>query len=214
MSNTVETFYNKARTRRVRLEYDEDGSACDPREFNELVEIVTPVMRSWNVRTDGAKFQEAHDRLYDKGLGGAFGRYLKIFHGVTALPVYMYEHSGVSLSTGSFIGRAQHAEWDSGMIGWAYVNPDAETWEGMDPPGLIAGMIEELGKWMNGEVYGWIVEKKVELAPITRDEDGTVMEVDYENTQEDWEEEDSCWGYIGSEYAESEAKSALGEEEA
>jgi hypothetical protein len=204
--DTIETIYNKARTRRVRIEYDEDGSSCDPREYDELVEIVTPDLRRWNVRTEGAVFQHQHDQLYERGLGGAFARYLKIFHDVDAVPVYMYEHSNVALSTGSFIGRAQHAEWDSGMIGWAYIRPDAEKWEGMEPEKIISGFVETLGQWMNGEVYGWIAEDKVS---------GTKV---YDGDQEDevfeeWTEEDSCWGFIGYGYAESEAKAALGEEE-
>lgn len=33
------------------------------------------------------------------------------------LPLYLYDHSGISMSTGSFVGRAQHAEWDSGRVG-------------------------------------------------------------------------------------------------
>lgn len=40
-------------------------------------------------------------------------------------PVYLYDHSGLAVSTGSFIGRAHHAEWDSGIIGFIYM--DKET---------------------------------------------------------------------------------------
>ena len=217
MSDTVETIYTEDKQRRVRIEYDMDGSHCDPRDNEGIVEIVTPSLRRWNVRTEGAHFQHAHDELYERGLGGAFGRYLKIFHGVEAVPVFMYEHSNVALSTGSFIGRAQHAEWDSGMIGWAYIKPDTEKWEGMEPEKVMASFVSELGKWMDGEVFGWIVEKKIELAPITRDEDGTVTDVDYENSQEDWEEEESCWGYIGYDWAIQAAKTeglGMTEEEA
>lgn len=205
-TETVDTIYNKDRTRRVRIEYDDDSSASDPREFDELVEIVTPDLRSWNVRTENARFQHEHDRLYERGLGGAFPRYLKIFHNVEAVPVYMYEHSGVALSTGSFIGRAQHAEWDSGMIGWAYLSPDAEQWDGIEPEKIIAGFVEELGKWMNGEVYGWIVEEKVTGSKV------------YDSDREDeafeeWDEGDSCWGLIGYDYAQQAAREALGEDE-
>ena len=33
------------------------------------------------------------------------------------LPLYLYDHSSISISTESFIGRAPHAEWDSGQVG-------------------------------------------------------------------------------------------------
>ena len=39
---------------------------------------------------------------------------------VISLPLYLYDHSGISMSTRSFIGRAHHAEWDSGMVGYIH----------------------------------------------------------------------------------------------
>jgi hypothetical protein len=33
------------------------------------------------------------------------------------LPLYLYDHSGIAISTESFLGRAPHAEWDSGQVG-------------------------------------------------------------------------------------------------
>ena len=40
---------------------------------------------------------------------------------IISLPLYLYDHSGLSISTESFVGRAQHAEWDSGQIGYIYI---------------------------------------------------------------------------------------------
>lgn len=215
MSETVETFYNKDHTRRVRIEYDFDGSACDPRDDDDFVQIVTPDLRRYTVRTKNAYFQREHDALLERGLGSSFGRYLKIFHGIDAYPVYLYDHGAVALSIGSFVGRAQHAEWDSGQIGWAYINPDAETWEGIEPEKIIAGFVETLGQWMNGEVYGYVVERIAEYALVRRDSSGQA-EVDLEVTHEEWEDDPDdygCWGLIGYEWAEQAAKEALGEEE-
>lgn len=198
--NTVETIYTEDKQRRVRIEYDFDGGPADPREDAELVDIVTPNLRNWNVRTEDAQFQSQHDALYERGLGGAFPRYMKIFHDTNVVPVFMYEHSGVALSVGSFIGRAQHAEWDSGQIGWAYIRPDAEKWEGMDEREIIKSFVQTLGQWMNGEVYGWIVERKATGTKVYDDE------VDEDEDFEEWVVEDSCWGYVGLEWAEQAAK--------
>lgn len=201
MSDTVETFYNKDRTKRVRLEYDMDGSSRDPRQDDELVDIVTGNLRRWNVATKDAMFQREFDRFNEMGRAGLFRRWLKIFHDTDAVPVYMLEHGNVALSTGSF-----GDPWDSGQIGWTYIRPDAEKWDEMDVPEILKGFVETLGQWMNGEVYGWISEERVK---------GTkVYEGDHEDEDfEEWEEVDACWGYIGSEYAEAEAKRELGEEE-
>lgn len=40
---------------------------------------------------------------------------------VISLPLYLYDHSILSISTRSWHGRAQHAEWDSGMVGYIFV---------------------------------------------------------------------------------------------
>jgi len=34
------------------------------------------------------------------------------------LPLNLYDHGGITMSVSSFLGRAQHAEWDSGQVGW------------------------------------------------------------------------------------------------
>lgn len=43
---------------------------------------------------------------------------------IILLPLYLYDHSGLSMSTGSFVGRAVHAEWDSGQVGYIYADHD------------------------------------------------------------------------------------------
>lgn len=44
---------------------------------------------------------------------------------VAILPLYLYDHGGITMSTGSFVGRAPHADWDSGQVGFIYL--DKET---------------------------------------------------------------------------------------
>lgn len=223
MGDTVETIYTDDKQRRARIVYDDDGSSCDPRENDPRVEIVTP-RHSMNEHTDGAHFESQHDALYERGLGGAFGRYLKIFHNIEAYPVYKYEHSAVAYRTQDFGDR-----WDSGMIGWAYIDPDAETWEGMEPKEIIKSHLEVYTQWCNGEVYGYIVEKL--LTYTTTYSDGTTV------SGEEWVEEEevgyvksrthsgydtitmgnSCWGFIGLEWAIQAAKTeglGMTEEEA
>lgn len=190
---------------RVKVVPDEDGYSADPRGDGDgdLIDIVTPTLRSYDIRSKNAMFQREHDALMERGLGSAFGRYLKIFHNVDAWPVYMYDHSAISLSTGSFIGRAQHAEWDSGQIGWAYIRPDAQKWEGMDEEAVVSGFVETLGQWINGEVYGYVLEKNRHGRIVFDDADEDDLEY------EDWDEVDSCWGIIGYDWAETEGKQAL-----
>jgi len=116
------------------------------------------------------------------------------------LPLNLYDHSGISISTISFVGRAQHAEWDSGQVGWIYISKaDAikefgktrynKTVEQKAINCLVAE-VKTYDDYLTGNVYGYIVE----------DAEGNNIE--------------SCWGFypdsddkIGYEYCLSEAKS-------
>lgn len=188
---------------RYRLMYDDDSEYACPREWM-ATEIVTPNLRSYNVATPDAEFQRQFDQIYERHDGETFARYMRIFRGIEVLPVYLYDHSAVALSVGSFIGRAQHAQWDSGQIGFAYITPAKLEETGItDYEGAISTEVEELGRWMNGEVYGYVVERRKAFTKVFEDDD----EPDEEDFE--WDEVDALWGMIGYEYVESEAKAAM-----
>lgn len=56
----------------------------------------------------------------------------------------------------------------------------------------MLGEAETLGKWMWGDVYGFVLEKKVHYTKVYDDSERS-DEDDFE-----WEEVDSCWGYFTS----------------
>lgn len=107
------------------------------------------------------------------------------------LPLYLYDHSGITMSTGAF-----SCPWDSGQVGWIYVTLDnvrneysvkrvsKKTRE--QAIECLTGEVKTYDEFLTGQVYGFIVE----------DEDG--------------EEIDSCWGFYGLEYCKEEAKSSAG----
>lgn len=91
------------------------------------------------------------------------------------LPVYMYDHSGIALSTSPFSCR-----WDSGQLGLIYATHEDLKREYGKQPVPVADVIEILkgevstySQYLNGDVYGYVVE----------DESGEHL--------------DSCWGFIG-----------------
>ena len=99
------------------------------------------------------------------------------------LPLYLYDHSGLAMSTESFVGKAVHAEWDSGQVGWIYVSKEDALKEfGGDrmtgavkkkAEKLMRGEVEVYDAYLRGECYGFELYKNGEL-------------------------EDSCWGFIGN----------------
>jgi len=82
--------------------------------------------------------------------------------GSMILPVYHYDHTIQSVSTVPFIGRAQHAEWDSALVGYIHLSPETM---GMEWPDLtpeerrekaIVALKEEIKTYdmfLKGKVY-------------------------------------------------------------
>jgi hypothetical protein len=122
------------------------------------------------------------------------------------LPLYLYDHSGLSISTGSF-----SCPWDSGQVGfiycslkkaqyeWGTKDSEVKGWDGeanytLNEDGskrtlreaatrFLEGEVEHYDQYLRGNCYGYVVEA------------------------EDFEE-DSCWGFIGDlDYVKKEAES-------
>lgn len=76
-----------------------------------------------------------------------------------ALPVYLFDHGGLSVSTSPFTCR-----WDSGQVGFIYVDRDSKDYP--DPLFGLRTEIQILDQYLTGDVYGYDVE----------DEDGNVID--------------------------------------
>ena len=98
------------------------------------------------------------------------------------LPLYLYDHSGITMSTGPF-----SCPWDSGQVGWIYVRLDTVRaeygWKRITKErrekieGYLRGEVETFDKFIRGDVYGFAITRE--------DEDGEEVDID------------SCWGFFG-----------------
>ena len=87
-----------------------------------------------------------------------------------ALPIYMYDHGGVTISTSPF-----SCAWDSGQVGYIYISKEKAKAEGLtDPLATLENEVSTMDDYLRGEVYGFQVFNA------------------------DHEELDSCWGFIGN----------------
>jgi len=109
---------------------------------------------------------------------------------VISLPLYLYDHSGLSMSTGTF-----SCQWDSGQVGFIYVTVD-KLLKQFGKKELTQDLIEQAKKildnevktydqFLSGEVYGYVIE----------DANG--------------ENIDSCWGFFGYDYCKGAGESML-----
>lgn len=95
------------------------------------------------------------------------------------LPLYIYDHSGITMSTGAF-----SCPWDSGQVGFIFAEKEKVKkeygWKVLNKARseiitkLLESEVVEYDKYLTGEVYGFIVKRGEE-------------------------ELDSCWGYYGME---------------
>lgn len=179
--------YKEATVDNVKVEivHDNDG-ASNPRDWDN----VGTMLCSHGRYTLGDKTFDSRDySSWKEALRGEGGKESDIVF----LPLYLYDHSMQSISTESFVGRAHHAEWDSGQVGWIYATKETIRKElGVNNVTklvrekvleILKAEVEVFDTYIRGDVYG---VKVIEL-----DEDG--------NEGED----EACWGFFGSDVEES-----------
>jgi len=108
-------------------------------------------------------------------------------HFYISLPLYLYDHSGITMSTGAFT-----CSWDSGQVGFIYVRRDEVEREftseypahGHDTlekhiEAILRREVEMYDQYLTGDVYGFVLV----------DEHGEEVDSDL-----------SCWGFYGRDY--------------
>lgn len=152
---------------RVAVEYDCDPES--PRSWDNVGTVVLIDRCRYNFGDESASYDE-----------------LKAINDDPAnivLPVYMYDHSGITINTGGF-----SCPWDSGQVGLIYCTKEKALKEwGTGKKKIVSkkmrkkvyefleGEIETLDQYLRGEVYGYVLY----------DPEG--------------EEVSSCWGFYGEE---------------
>ena len=74
---------------------------------------------------------------------------------VVILPLYLYDHSGITISTSSFDCR-----WDSGQVGFIFVSKYKIKKEGIDETKVeeyLKGEVETYDQYLTGDVWGYKV---------------------------------------------------------
>ena len=95
--------------------------------------------------------------------------------GMVILPLYLYDHSGITMNTGGF-----SCQWDSGQVGWIYADYDMvkKEYDDVTPEtiaraeSLLQSEVKEYDFYLTGQCYGYKL---------------------YEGEAQ----KDSCWGFLG-----------------
>jgi hypothetical protein len=177
MSSTVQY---KGHT--IKIEADQDPSNPRGEDFDYSFGTIVAFHKRHSLSdkkelSDGT-ILDFHDY---KGWNEMIAHVDKVEGGIVWLPLYLYDHSGITISTTPF-----SCQWDSGQVGFIYVSKKKarETYscKRIDKKRIetikkeLRSEITLFDDYLTGSVYGYTV-----LLP-----DGT--------------EGDSCWGYYGSDH--------------
>lgn len=120
------------------------------------------------------------------------------------LPLYLYDHSGITMSTSPFSCR-----WDSGQVGWIYCSRERaeKEWhnEGLFDEEwkqrvyeYLENEVEIYDQFLTGDVYGYILYEKQGAH-----EAGMALGVEWEESEGEWVDIESIWGYFGTDWKKS-----------
>lgn len=162
--------------KRVRIGYDDD-TAMNPREWDNLGTIV-----AWHRRyilgdeQPSESVEEWKEFITEWEEGDAETPGEKFNRLFVWLPVYMYDHSGITINTRGF-----SCPWDSGQVGFIYVSREKLEREKMTEEQALTylnGEIEVYDQYLRGDVYYFVEEE-------------------YDEETGEWVEVDLCGGFYG-----------------
>lgn len=116
---------------------------------------------------------------------------------IIALPLYLYDHSGITMSTASF-----NDCWDSGQVGWIYTDKEnilSQCYKFRNSKGNLIKITKR--NWKEAAYQFLKKEVKVYDMYLQGDVYGIVIE-EYDSDFEDFDETDSCWGFYDDGYDE------------
>ena len=164
---------------KYKLEIFDDLNPCSPREFDNLGTMVC-FHRRYNLgdetelkSSDFSSWEELENYLY------------KEENALIAIPVFMYDHSGLWINTTGF-----SCPWDSGQVGYIYISKEKvrREYSCKRISKKLKKMIREMlcsevdlyNDYLSGNVYGFTLTNK-----------------------ENAEEIDSSCGFYGTDYIEN-----------
>ncbi len=171
--------------KKFELEIEQDSSPDSPRTWDNLGTMVC-FHKRYDLGDKTDYRSEDYDS-WDELRQGIIDNEGEVF----MLPLYLYDHSGITISTRPF-----NCNWDSGQVGYIFVSKNKVKKEGIDETKVLdylKGEVETYDQYLTGDVWGYRVYE-VETCSLGHEHKVLV---------------DSCWGFFGEEYAEKEGRSLL-----
>jgi hypothetical protein len=175
-----EYVLKKASDKNITLKIIQDFDPLNPRtEWDNFGK-----MWCWHSRYDLGDKKELH-------LDGSGIDVRKIledeFNAVVILPLYLYDHSGITISTTPFI-----CQWDSGQVGYIFATrEDIQREWGVKRiskklkdkiKDILVGEVKAYDQYLTGDVWGFVLTETIKCDSCGNEEEETI---------------DSCFGFYG-----------------
>lgn len=188
MAMTVDTSQDEMRYEHegvpVRIIHDHDIDYADPRENQTNLGTILHWHRHYDF---GEQIAGNENEAMRRGRLPLLERYLRLCRGATVvIPIGLLDHSGITIWAGGGPHWSDSAGWDSGTVGVIFDTPESREETGAPLDSIDQQLRDEIVEYdlfLRGEVYGYKVG-----------DDDLVS--------------DSCWGFIGLEYAKEAANEA------
>ena len=174
----------------------EDGDFHDPRDWDNLGKMVC-FHRNYSL-ADNHSLSSNMFCSWDE-----MENYLtKEYKAEVILPLYLYDHSGITMNTTGFDCR-----WDSGQVGFIYATREdiLNEYGGKKITKTLREKVEEVllsevevnDQYITGDVYYFEEEQCKVVVKVPKDEFDAG---NYANAEEEceWEHYDSCHGFYGT----------------
>lgn len=182
----IETFTHAGK--KVKIYVDSDP--MNPREWDNLATLACwhRRYRLGDVQVEHCTEDELRERLAEEGE-----------EILALLPLYLYDHSGITMSTGPF-----SCGWDSGQVGWAYVTRERAKIMGTIPGSTYTNQTTGETETYDEAWFEEAIRSEVETYDQYLRNDVYFFEI--EGVEGDYI--DGCGGYFGIEDAREQAKEA------
>jgi len=158
----------------------------DKHNFKDTDEFIYDLLNEIGVKSDKIDHDLEWCNFNNESF---FDKYLdKVNKKCIMLPIYLYDHSGITINTSGF-----SCSWDSGQIGWIYITYEKIRkkygWKVITKErrekikSYLISEVETYDNFLTGAVYGYQIE------PTSRNRN---IECD-----------DSCWGFFGDDHEKS-----------
>jgi hypothetical protein len=177
---------------RLTMHQEEELDIFDPRDNTNVGAMICSHKRyDLGDKAPWAKeYLNAVDDLFaeEPTLGDVMGWLKRTYGAIVVLPLYLLDHSGLSMRAGRSFADIDPGEWDSGLVGFIFDTPKSRDETGVGPDHVeqaLRAEVREYDSWLQGDVWSYAIERK------------TICSVGAEH----WETVEACGGFIGYDWA-------------